>query len=75
LVSWAPSGCRGGVDCPLGPIWPPWGRGRSPAPCLAAVGASPVLCAPSGRVGAWPIPWVQSGRRGGLAAVGAWLIP
>ena len=30
------------------------GRGRSPGPCLAAVGA-------------WPLPWAPSGRRGGTA--------
>jgi len=43
-------GRRGGVDGPLGPVWPPWGRGRSPGPCLGAVGA-------------WPFPWAPSGRR------------
>jgi len=39
---WAPCGRRGGVVGPLGPVWPPWGRGRSPEPRVAAVGAWPV---------------------------------
>jgi len=41
-VHWAPYGRRGGVAGPLGPVWPPWGRGRSPGPRMAAVGAWPV---------------------------------
>jgi len=64
-------------------VWPPWGRGRSPGPRVAAVGA-------------WPVPWATCGRRGGVvgslghvwpplgrgrfpvprvAAVGAWPVP
>ena len=35
-------GRRGGVAGPLGPVWPPWGRGRSPGPRMAAEGAWPV---------------------------------
>ena len=38
-VTWAPCGRRGGVAGPLGPVWPTWGRGRSPGPSTAAVGA------------------------------------
>jgi len=54
-VSWAPYGRRGGVASALGPVWPPWGRGRflgsvwlpwergrSLGPRIAAVGAWPV---------------------------------
>ena len=54
-VLWAPHGCRGGVAAPLCPAWPPWGRGRSPGPRMAAVGA-------------WPLPWAPHGRRGDAAA-------
>jgi len=49
-------GRRGGVAGPLGLVWPAWGRGRSPGPGMAAVGA-------------WPVPWAQDGRRGGLAGL------
>jgi len=42
------------VAGPLGPVWPPWGRGRYPGPRLAAVGA-------------WPVPWSPSDRRAGVA--------
>ena len=43
-VPWAPYSRRGGVAGPLGPVWPPWGRGWSPGPRVAVVGAyeSPV---------------------------------
>jgi len=30
-------GRRGGVASLLGPVWLPWGRGPSPAFCVAAV--------------------------------------
>ena len=56
-VPWASCGRRGGVASPLGLVWKPlgvagplglvWpqrGRGRSPGPRVAAVGA-------------WPVPW------------------
>jgi len=62
-----PSGLLRGVDGPLSPVWSPggfiglqvlvWlpsGRGRSPGPCLAAIGALPV-------------PWALSGKRAGVA--------
>jgi len=76
-------GCLGVVAAPMGPVWSPWGRGRSPGPRVAAVGA-------------WPLPWAPCGRRGGvsgpvapvwtplgggrspgprMAAVGAWPVP
>jgi len=83
LVFWGPSRRRGGVAGLLGPVWPPWGRGRSLRRRLFAVKA-------------WPVPWVPIGCRGGVAdplgpvcppsgrdrspghrldVVGAWLIP
>jgi len=40
------------MACPLGPVWPPFGRGPSPGPRMAAVVA-------------WPVPWASYGRRGG----------
>ena len=55
------------MAAPLGLVWLLWGRGHSPGPRLAAVGARPVPLAPSGRRGAWPVP-VDFCR----AAVGAW---
>jgi len=58
---------RGGVACQLGPVWLPWGRGRSPGPSVAAVGAWPVPWAPCGRRGSWPVTWAKCGRRGGVA--------
>jgi len=51
LVPWAPYGRLEGVADPLGPVWQPWGRGRSPGPRMAAVGASPVPLALYGRSG------------------------
>ena len=45
-VPWAPYGCHGGHAGLLGPVRPLWGRGRSPGPRLAAVGA-------------WPVPWAR----------------
>jgi len=53
-VHWAPYGRRGGVACPLGPAWPPWGCGRFPRPRMADVGA-------------WPAPVASYVRRGGMA--------
>jgi len=53
-VPWVPYGCRGGVAGPMGPIWLPWGRGRSPGPRNAAVGV-------------WPVAWARYGCRGGVA--------
>jgi len=38
-VPWDPYLCRVGVAGPLGPVWPPWGRGRSPETRMAAAGA------------------------------------
>jgi len=77
---WAPYGSCGGVARPLGITWPPWGRGRSPGPLMAAVGVWPVSWVPYGRPGGvagplrpvWP-PW-GLGRSAGprMAAVGAW---
>jgi len=52
-VPWAPCGRRGGVAGFLGRVWPPWGRGRSPGPRVAAVGA-------------WPVPWAPCGCSGGV---------
>jgi len=37
LVPWVLYGRRGCLAGPLGPMWPPWGRGRSPGPRVAAV--------------------------------------
>jgi len=50
-------GRREGVAGPLNPLWPPWGRGRSHGPRKAAVGGgrSPANCVAA--VGAWPVPW------------------
>jgi len=54
LFPWAPYGRRKGVAVPLGPVWPPLGRGRSPWTRMASVGV-------------WPVPWVPYGRRWGVA--------
>jgi len=45
---------RGSVAGPLGTLWPPWGRGCSTGPIVAAVGA-------------WQVPWAHRGRCGGVA--------
>jgi len=66
-LRWAPSGNRGVVAGPLGPVWPLWGRGLSPGPRMAAVGARLVPWALYGRRGAWLGPWAPYGRRGGVA--------
>jgi len=47
----APYDRCGGVARPLGTVCLPWGRGSSPGPRVAAVGAWPVTCAPCGRRG------------------------
>jgi len=38
-VRFAFYGRRGCVVGPMGPVWLPWGRGRSNGPCLVVVGA------------------------------------
>jgi len=43
-----------GVWPALGIVWSPWGRGRSPGPCMAALRE-------------WPVPWTMYRRRGLLA--------
>ena len=48
-------------------VWLPWGRGLSPGPRVAAVGAWPVPWASCGHLGAWPVDWVSWGCRGGVA--------
>ena len=66
-VLWSPYGCPAGLADPLipyghhvgvagllGSVWLPWGRGHSPGPRMAAVGA-------------WPFPWGPYGCRGGVA--------
>jgi len=53
-VPWAQYGRRRGVAGLLGPVWPPWGRGRSPGSRMAAVGA-------------WLVPWAPYGCVGGVA--------
>jgi len=66
-VPWAVYGRRGVVTGSLGPsgrrrfvagflvsVLPPWGRGRSPGPRLAAVGS-------------WVVTWAPSGRHWGVA--------
>jgi len=77
------SGRREGVVDPLGPVWPPFRRGRSPGPRLAALVAWLVPWAPSGRLGgvAGPLgpvwsPWGR-GRSPGprMVAMGAWPVP
>jgi len=83
LVPCALFGRRRVLEDPLGPVWPPWNRGQSPGPCLAAVEVVPVPWAPSGRHGVvasylgpvWP-PW-KRGRSPMLclAVLGAWPVP
>jgi len=74
-VAWSTFGRRGGVAASMVPVWPPWGCGRSTGLRLAAVGACPVHSFLSAAVGAWPVPWSPSGRRGGAAGplVPIWL--
>jgi len=69
LVPWALYACRAGVVGPLGPVWPPWRRGLSPGPRLAARGH---VRFPGPRmvvVGAWPVPWAPYGRRSGVSGL------
>jgi len=66
-VLWAPYGRRGGVAGPMGPEWPPFGRGWSPEPRMVAVGAWPFPWATNGCCGVWPVPWAPNGCRGGVA--------
>jgi len=77
------SGHHGGVAGALSLVWPQWGRGRSPWPRMAAVGACPVLLAPyrlslgprMAAVGAWLVFWTQNDRRGGVVGplIPVWL--
>jgi len=55
-VHFATYGRRCCVACPLGIVWPPWGRGPYPGPRMAVVGVWPLPLAPSNCVGAWPVP-------------------
>jgi len=66
-VSWAPYICRVLVAGVLGPVWVPWGHGRSPMPRMGAVGAWPVPYAPYGCRGGVAGPRAPYGRRGGVA--------
>jgi len=66
LVPWAPYGRCEGVAGFLRPVWPLWGRGRSPGSRMVAVGAWPVLYAPYCRRGGVDSPWAPCGRRGGV---------
>jgi len=59
---------RGNVTRPQDPVWPPWGRGPSPGPRIAAVGRCPSFCPPMTTVGAWPIYYSPCGCRGGVAS-------
>ena len=54
MVTWAPYGRRQSVAVPLGPAWPPLGRGRSFGPRMEAVGA-------------WQVPWAPYRGRGDVA--------
>ena len=45
--------------CGMGPVWPPWGRGRPPGRRVAAVVALPA-------------PWDPCGCRGGVAVPLGW---
>ena len=79
-IVWPPWGVAGplgfvwppwGVAVPVCFVWPPWERGRSPAFCVAAMGAWPVPCASCGRRGdvaghlgfVW-LPWGVAGPQG-----------
>ena len=50
----------------LGFVWKPWGRGRTPGPRVAAVGAWPVPWGLCGRHGGAEVPWVRCSRRWGV---------
>jgi len=68
---------------PLGPVWPPWGRGRSPGARVVAVGTWPVRWAPCGCRGGVARPlgpvWLPWGRGRSLGprvvTLGAWPVP
>jgi len=79
-VPWDPYGRRGSVARPLGsygrredvagylgPIWPPWKRGRSSGPCMAAIRAWPVYLALYSRRWGLAEPLGPDGRREGVA--------
>jgi len=79
---WALYGRRGGVAGPLALVWLPCASGRSPGPCIDAVGswpvpwacmvtmeAWPVAWVPNLRRGEWPVPWAMYGQRGYVAGL------
>jgi len=65
--TWAQYDCRGGVGGHLGPVWPKLGRGQSPEPLMAAVGAWPVRGARLAVMEACPVPLSPDVRREGMA--------
>ena len=79
-VPFASYGCCEGVEGPVAPYgrleawpvsctpyWLPWGRGQSPGPRMAAVGAWPFSWTRMAAVGAWPVSWALQGCRGVVA--------
>jgi len=66
-VPWTPYVRCGGVARPLSPLWPPWGRGKSHWPPVAAVGRGPSIWPGVAAVGAWAVPWARCGCRGHVA--------
>jgi len=66
-VPWALYGRYGSVAGPLGPVWPPWWRGRSPGPRMDAGGRGLSPGSFLASVGSRPVPWATYGRRGGVA--------
>jgi len=80
-IPWVSSGRRGGVARLLSPVygrregvarllisvWPPWGRGTSPGPLMAAVWAFPVPWDPCDRCVGVARPWAPHGCCGGMA--------
>jgi len=60
---WASSNRRESVAGLLGPVWTPWGRGRSPGPRLAPLDRGRSLGPRLAIVGAWLFPWALAGRR------------
>ena len=60
---WATSCCRGDVAGPLGLVWPLFGRGRAPGRICRLFGRGRAPGPRLAAVGAWPVPWVPSGRR------------
>jgi len=65
-ILWAPSGRRGGMARPLGPVSPPLGHGLYRWPHLATVGCGLSPWPPLADVGAGPVPWTPSGCREGV---------